>query len=81
MQNPAMAQKTTPKAHHMQLVKTKPRDEACGAVHRRLCVDGYLARLESEHSKSLADARNRVENLIRPKLGAKLVSELTRDGL
>lgn len=44
-------------------------------------LDEYLARLEAEHSKSLADARNRVENLIRPALGAKLVSDLDREAL
>ncbi len=44
-------------------------------------LDEYLARLESEHSKSLGDARNRVDNLIRPKLGAGLVVDLDRDKL
>jgi integrase len=42
-------------------------------------LDAYLARLDSEHSKSVADARNRADNLIRPRLGKRLVSELTRD--
>lgn len=44
-------------------------------------LDQYLARLEAEHSKSLTDARNRVDNLIRPTLGSKLVSDLDRETL
>ena len=32
-------------------------------------LDAYLERMTSEHSKSVADARNRVDNLIRPRLG------------
>ncbi|OAI28683.1 integrase [Methylosinus sp. R-45379] len=44
-------------------------------------LDEYLSRLESEHSKSLGDARNRAANLIRPKLGAVLVADLDRDKL
>jgi integrase len=42
-------------------------------------LDAYLERMVSEHSKSVADARNRVDNLIRPRLGQMLVSELMRD--
>lgn len=44
-----------------------------------LALDNYFARLEAEHSKSVPDAKNRADNHIRPKLGDKLVSELTRE--
>ncbi len=42
-------------------------------------LDQYLARLESEHSKSVKDARNRADRLIRPALGEVEVSKLTRE--
>lgn len=44
-----------------------------------MAMDAYLERLEAEHSKSARDGRNRIDNLIRPKLGDKLVAELTRE--
>jgi integrase len=46
-----------------------------------LALDEYLARLEAEHSKSLGDARNRADNLIRPALGNRLVRDLDRDAI
>lgn len=44
-------------------------------------LDEYLARLEAEHSKSLGDARNRADNLIRPALGNRLVRDLDREAI
>lgn len=44
-------------------------------------MDAYLERLETEHSKSARDGRNRVNNHIRPKLGDRLVADLTREDI
>ncbi len=42
-------------------------------------IEAYFERLEHDHSKSIADARNRAEMRILPKLGAILVADLTRE--
>jgi integrase len=52
---------------------------ASGPFTVNCAMDNYISRLEAEHSKSLADAKNRVDNLIRPKLGDLLVRDLDRD--
>jgi integrase len=46
-----------------------------------VALDEYLARLEAEHSKSLVDAKSRIDNLIRPKLGQTFVRDLHRDAI
>ncbi|AZG75900.1 tyrosine-type recombinase/integrase [Methylocystis rosea] len=53
--------------------------KATGPFTVNAAMDDYLARLEAEHSKSLTDAKNRADNLIRPKLGDLLVRDLDRD--
>jgi integrase len=52
-----------------------------GSFTVNCALDEYLARLDAEHSKSVKDAGNRADNLIRPKLGDLWVSELDRDAL
>ena len=42
-------------------------------------MEAYFGRLEHERSKSIADARNRAEMHILPKLGDILVADLTRE--
>lgn len=44
-------------------------------------LDAYLAKAEAEHSKSIVDSRNRIENHIRPAFGATLASELTAEAI
>jgi integrase len=46
-----------------------------------IALDHYIERLEAEHSKSLVDARSRIDRLIRPALGDKLVTALERKTL
>jgi integrase len=53
--------------------------KATGPFTVNVALDQYLGRLEAEHSKSLADAKNRADNLIRPKLGDLLVRDLNRE--
>lgn len=50
-----------------------------GPLTVTMAMDAYLERLEAEHSKSARDSRNRVENHIKPKLGNKLVADLSRE--
>ena len=44
-------------------------------------LDAYLANAEAEHSKSIIDSRNRIENHIRPTFGETLALDLTAEAI
>lgn len=63
------------------LAKQQRGAASAGPFTVNAALDEYLTRLEAEHSKSLGDARNRADNLIRPALGSRLVRDLDRDAV
>ncbi|ACK52007.1 integrase family protein [Methylocella silvestris BL2] len=59
------------------------RQEASGAAPITIStvLDAYLKQAEAQHSKSVSDSRNRIENHIRPAFGAMLASDLTQEAI
>ncbi len=67
------------KARALALAAKQPESKPSLPFTVNEALDAYFAHLDADQGKSVADAMNRADRLIRPTLGKILVADLTRD--